>query len=66
MPTASAFRRSRTSPPVGPDEGLPRPSVASFDSLRPVPKSLLVRRLGAVAPEREHLLCAVATATLDC
>lgn len=52
--------------PVGEDEGLPRPSVASFDNVQPFPKALLVRRLGALPPPRRHLLCAVAAATLDC
>lgn len=51
---------------VGPDEGLPVESVASFDNIRPFPKGLLVRRLGSLGPERRHLLCAVAAATLDC
>lgn len=51
---------------VGEAEGLPLPSVASFDNLRPFPKALLVRRLGALASDRRHLLCAVAAATLDC
>lgn len=51
---------------LGLDEGLPQPSVASFDNLRPFPKSMLVRRLGAVDATRRHLICAVAAATLDC
>lgn len=40
--------------------------MASFDNVRPFPKSMLVRRLGALPPERRYLLCAVAAATLDC
>jgi len=51
---------------VGDGEGLPRSSVAAFDNLRPFPKALLTRRLGALAPARRHELCAVAAATLDC
>jgi mRNA interferase MazF len=51
---------------LGPDEGLPRPSVASFDNVRPFPKAMLVRRLGSVGATRRHELCAVAAATLDC
>jgi hypothetical protein len=34
--------------------------------VQPFLKALLVRRLRALAPERRHLLCAVAAATLDC
>ena len=51
---------------VGGDEGLPVDSVASFDNLRPMAKSLLVRRLGRLQPAREAELCRVAMATLDC
>jgi mRNA-degrading endonuclease toxin of MazEF toxin-antitoxin module len=50
---------------VGPDEGLPRSSVASFDNLRPFPQAMLVRRLGSLGP-RSHELCRVAAMTLDC
>jgi mRNA interferase MazF len=51
---------------LGADEGLPIASVASFDNVRPFPKSMLVRRLGALGDARRHELCAVAAATLDC
>lgn len=42
------------------------PSVASFDSIRPFPKSMLVRRLGTLGADRRHEICVVAGATLDC
>ena len=51
---------------LGEDEGLPLSSVASFDNLRPFPKSMLVRRLGALGVARRHEVCMVAAATLDC
>lgn len=51
---------------VGAAEGLPVESVASFDNLRPFPKSMLVRRIGALSSGRLHELCATANATLDC
>ncbi len=66
---APVTRRRRGVPselPVGGAEGLPHESVASFDNIRPFPKSMLVRRLGAIEGDRRHLLCAVAAATLDC
>jgi len=50
---------------LGADEGLPIESVASFDNLRPFPKVMLVRRLGALGP-RLHEVCRVAGAALDC
>lgn len=51
---------------LGEGEGLPRSAAASFDSLQPFPKTLLVRRLGSLGPERMHDICAVAGVTLDC
>jgi mRNA interferase MazF len=50
---------------LGPDEGLPAECVASFDNLRPFPKSMLLRRLGALGT-RAHEICLVADATFDC
>ncbi|MGH8929370.1 MAG: type II toxin-antitoxin system PemK/MazF family toxin [Egibacteraceae bacterium] len=66
---APVTRRARGVPSelaLGIDEGLPVESVASFDNLRPMPKAVLVRRLGALGPSRRHELCTVAAATLDC
>jgi mRNA interferase MazF len=65
-PVTTRIRSVPSELPLGEAEGLPRTSVASFDNLRPFPKSMLVRRLGALAPERRHLICAAAAATLDC
>ena len=50
---------------LGTDEGMPIESVASFDNLRPFPKAMLVRRLGALGP-RLPQICRVAGAALDC
>ncbi len=50
---------------LGAEEGLPVESVASFDNLRPFPKAMLVRRLGALG-SRQHEICRVAGAALDC
>lgn len=50
---------------LGSAEGLPVPCAASFDNLRPFPKAMLVRRIGALGP-REHEICRAAGATLDC
>lgn len=65
-PVTTRIRSVPSELPLGAVEGLPCPSVASFDNLRPFPKSMLVRRLGSLAPERRHLICFVAAATLDC
>jgi mRNA interferase MazF len=66
---APVSRRVRGVPselPLGGEEGLPVPSVATFDNLRPFPKAMLTRRLGALGTDRRHEMCAVAAATLDC
>jgi len=47
------------------DEGLPVESVASFDNLRPFPKAMLTRRIGALGPRLSEI-CRVAGAALDC
>ena len=65
---APVTRRIRGIPselPVGPDDGLPVESVATFDNLRPIPKSMLVRRVGALH-ERTHLICDAAAAAMAC
>ena len=65
---APVTRRIRGIPselPIGPDDGLPVESVAAFDNLRPFPKSMLVRRVGALN-SRAYLICDVAAATLAC
>jgi mRNA interferase MazF len=65
-PVTSRARGIPSELPIGKDEGLPLASVAAFDNLRPFPKSMLVRRLGALRAERRHEMCTVAAATLDC
>ena len=51
---------------LGAPEGLPRESVASFDNVRPFPKGMLVRRLGALDRSRLFEICRAAGATFDC
>ena len=52
--------------PLGTDEGLPAPSAATMDNVLPFPTSMLVRRMGALAPERRHELCRALAAAVDC
>ena len=66
---APVTRRIRGVPselPLGDAEGLPQRSVASFDNLQPFPKAMLVRRIGALAPDRSGDICRTAGTTLDC
>jgi mRNA interferase MazF len=64
-PVTTRIRDIPSELPLGTAEGLPVASVASFDNIRPFPKAMLVRRLGALGP-REHEICRAAGATLDC
>jgi mRNA interferase MazF len=64
-PVSSRIRDLPSELRLGPAEGLPIESVASFDNLRPFPKAMLVRRLGVLGP-RLHEICLTANATLDC
>lgn len=65
-PVTSRVRGVPSELPLGPPEGLPRASVAAFDNLRPIPKAILSRRLGALSAQRRHEICTVAGATVDC
>lgn len=40
--------------PIGPREGLPRPSVANLDNLHVVAKRVLGERMGTLPPARER------------
>jgi len=64
-PVSSRVRGLPSELGLGSDEGLPIESVASFDNLRPFPKAMLVRRLGALGP-RLHEIRRAAEAALDC
>jgi mRNA-degrading endonuclease toxin of MazEF toxin-antitoxin module len=59
------IRRTPGELSVGTDEGLPVDSVANFDGLSSVPKSMLVRRLGRLGP-RAPELCDVLGAMAGC
>ena len=65
-PVTSTIRSIPTCVPVGVDEGLDHDSVASFDNLSVVPKSVLTVRLGAIGPAGQGLLCEALRALADC
>lgn len=65
-PITRTIRRIPTEVALGISEGLPVASVATMDGVLPLPKSMLVRRMGALAPERQHELCAALSAAVDC
>lgn len=64
-PVTRTLRSVPSHLPVGTQEGLPMDSVANFDDLTSVPKSLLVRRIGSLGP-RSHELCSALQAMSDC
>lgn len=65
-PVTTRIRSVPSELPLGPGDGLPHDCVATFDNLQPMPKAMLVRRLGSLDAVRCHLLCDVAAATLGC
>ena len=62
----STIRLIPTCVPVGPREGIDHESVASFDNLTAVPKSLLIRRLGQLDPIGRYRMCYALRAMADC
>ena len=65
-PVTSTIRQIPTCIPLGSEQGLSRNCVASFDNLDVVPKSMLVRRLGALGPGGDSLICNALEAMADC
>jgi mRNA interferase MazF len=64
-PISRTVRRIPTEIPLGISEGLPVASVATMDGVLAFPKSMLVRRLGALAPERHHEIGDALAAAID-
>ncbi len=65
-PVTTSIRDIPTCIPVGRPEGLRRPSVASFDNLAAVPKSVLKRKLGALAAGGHRQICEALCAVAAC
>jgi mRNA interferase MazF len=65
-PISRTVRRIPTEVPLGLSEGLSVASAAVFDSVTTIPKSMLVRRMGALAPERHVELGLALSAATDC
>jgi mRNA interferase MazF len=45
-----------TEVPLGRDEGLPNPSVATMENIRPVPITALIERIGALSQSRHRVV----------
>ncbi|HEU4355193.1 MAG TPA: type II toxin-antitoxin system PemK/MazF family toxin [Actinomycetota bacterium] len=65
-PVTRGIRGIPTEVPLGPEEGLPADGVASLDNVLAFPKSMLVRRMGALATERRSEPCEALSAATDC
>ena len=65
-PVTSTLRDIPTCLPVGPNEGIDHDSVASFDNLAAVPKSVLTTRLGSLGHDGRHRICHALEAVADC
>jgi mRNA interferase MazF len=65
-PVTRTIRGIPTEVPVGVEEGLPSDGVAALDNVLTFPKVLLVRRMGALSPERRSEPCEALRAATDC
>ncbi len=65
-PVTRTIRGIATEVALGRAEGLPQASVASCDNLLTFPKSMLVRRMGGLAPEATLAICSAVRSAIDC
>lgn len=65
-PVTSTIRNIPTCIPVGPDEGIDHDSVATFDSVAAVPKSVLTSRLGSLGVNGRRQICNALAAMANC
>ncbi len=65
-PVTSTIRSIPTCIPVGTDEGIDHDSVATFDSLAAVPKSVLTTRLGSLGAGGRLRICRALDAMANC
>ncbi len=65
-PVTSTIRAIPTCIPVGVDEGIDHDSVATFDNIAAVPKSVLTTRLGQLGVGGHQQICAALDAMANC
>jgi len=65
-PVTRTIRAIPTCIPVGADQGIDRDSVATFDNLAAVPKSVLTARLGTLGPIGRNQICEALNALANC
>jgi mRNA interferase MazF len=64
-PISRTIRHIPTEVALGISEGLPVASAATMDNVLALPKSMLVRRMGALDPARQHELGEALAAAID-
>lgn len=65
-PVTTRIREIDTEVPLGRADGVPRPSVANLQYVVTVPKSMLTRSIGRVAPGRWHEVCEAMRIAIGC
>jgi len=65
-PVTSTIREIPTCIPVGPDQGIDHDSVATFDNLAAVPRSVLTVRLGDLGNSGRRKICSALDALANC
>jgi mRNA interferase MazF len=65
-PVTSTIRDIPTCIPIGPDQGIDHDSVATFDNLAAVPKSVLTARLGVLGTAGRRQICDALDAMANC
>lgn len=65
-PVTSTIRDIPTCIPVGPEEGIDHESVATFDNLAAVPRSVLTTRLGSLGAGGRRRICQALDALANC
>ena len=65
-PVTTTIREIPTCIPVGSEEGIDHESVATFDNLAAVPKSVLTTRLGKLGVGGRHRICEALDALANC
>jgi mRNA interferase MazF len=65
-PVTSTVRDIPTCIPVGPEHGIDHDSVATFDNLAAVPKSVLTTRLGHLGLGGRRRICEALDALANC
>ncbi len=65
-PVTSTIRDIPTCIPVGANEGIDHDSVATFDNIAAIPKSVLTTRLGQLSSTGRQQICEALAAIADC